>query len=99
MALYVYVYICILTRNNNLITGYEQKCCRGCPRSDDTARRCLDIFKPRLDDIEGDSWEELDTAEIANGAQSLRWLVWVGYLLWSIPNLVFIFIIFFCFPF
>ncbi|CAK9309611.1 unnamed protein product [Citrullus colocynthis] len=50
--------------------------CGGCPRSDDTARRCLDIFKPRLDDIEGDSWEELDTAEIANGAQSLRWLVW-----------------------
>ncbi|XP_023525892.1 uncharacterized protein LOC111789373 [Cucurbita pepo subsp. pepo] len=50
--------------------------CGGCPRSDDTARRCLDIFKPRLDDIEGDSWEDLDTAEIANGAQSLRWLVW-----------------------
>ncbi|KAA0025152.1 protein AMN1-like protein [Cucumis melo var. makuwa] len=50
--------------------------CGGCPRSDATARRSLDIFKPRLDDIEGDSWEELDTAEIANGAQSLRWLVW-----------------------
>lgn len=78
---YVYVYSCVLTSSNNLITGYEQKCCRGCPRSDATARRSLDIFKPRLDDIEGDSWEELDTAEIANGAQSLRWLVWVGCLL------------------
>ena len=28
-------------------------------------------------DMEGDSWEELDTAEIVNGAESLRWLVWV----------------------
>ncbi|KAK7372018.1 hypothetical protein VNO80_05386 [Phaseolus coccineus] len=51
--------------------------CGGCPRSDNTARRCLGIFKPRFDDyVEEDSWEELDTKEIANGAQSLRWLVW-----------------------
>ncbi|KAL5125843.1 hypothetical protein HKD37_02G005986 [Glycine soja] len=51
--------------------------CGGCPRSDNTARRCLGIFKPKFDDyVEEDSWEELDTKEIASGAQSLRWLVW-----------------------
>ncbi|XP_027331922.1 uncharacterized protein LOC113847190 [Abrus precatorius] len=50
--------------------------CGGCPRSDSTARRCLSIFKPRLDYVEEDSWEELDTKEIASGAQLLRWLVW-----------------------
>ncbi|PON51497.1 LRR domain containing protein [Parasponia andersonii] len=50
--------------------------CGGCPRSDYTARRCLGVFKPKLHDMEGDSWEELDTAEIVNGAESLRWLVW-----------------------
>ncbi|EXB72070.1 hypothetical protein L484_000960 [Morus notabilis] len=50
--------------------------CGGCPRSDQTARRCLQLFKPKLNDVEGDSWEELDTAAIANGAESLRWLVW-----------------------
>ncbi|KDP39135.1 hypothetical protein JCGZ_00892 [Jatropha curcas] len=50
--------------------------CGGCPRSDYTARNCLSILKPKLNDIEGDSWEELDTAEIGHGAESLRWLVW-----------------------
>ncbi|RDY05424.1 hypothetical protein CR513_10744 [Mucuna pruriens] len=50
--------------------------CGGCPRSDNTARRCLGIFKPRFDYVEEDSWEELDTKEIASGAPSLRWLVW-----------------------
>lgn len=51
--------------------------CGGCPRTDNTARRCLGIFKPKFDDyVEEDSWEELDTKEIASGAQSLRWLVW-----------------------
>ncbi|KAK7320373.1 hypothetical protein VNO77_29789 [Canavalia gladiata] len=50
--------------------------CGGCPRSDNTARRCLSIFKPRLDYVEEDSWEALETKEIASGAQSLRWLVW-----------------------
>ncbi|XP_062169368.1 uncharacterized protein LOC133875292 isoform X4 [Alnus glutinosa] len=49
---------------------------RGSPRSDYTARRCLGLFKPKLIDADGDSWEELDAAEIANGAGSLRWLVW-----------------------
>ncbi|KAK3025541.1 hypothetical protein RJ639_041019 [Escallonia herrerae] len=48
----------------------------GCPRSEFTARRCLVILKPTLNDVEGESWEELDTAEIGCGAQSLRWLVW-----------------------
>ncbi|CAK9155855.1 unnamed protein product [Ilex paraguariensis] len=47
----------------------------GCPRSDYTARRCLSILKPTLNEVEGDSWEELDTSELAR-AQSLRWLVW-----------------------
>ncbi|CAK8538821.1 unnamed protein product [Lathyrus sativus] len=50
--------------------------CGGCPRSDNTAKRCLNIFKPKLEYVEEDSWEELDTNEIASGAQSLRWLVW-----------------------
>ncbi|KAF5730545.1 hypothetical protein HS088_TW19G00136 [Tripterygium wilfordii] len=50
--------------------------CGGCPRSDFTARRCLGIFKPKLNDVKGDSWEELDMAEIGHSAESLRWLVW-----------------------
>ncbi|GAB4846156.1 hypothetical protein Ancab_025154 [Ancistrocladus abbreviatus] len=50
--------------------------CGGCPRSNYTARRSLGIFKPKLNDVEGESWEELDTTEIAHGAQSLQWLVW-----------------------
>uniref|UniRef100_A0A803LY84 RNI-like superfamily protein n=1 Tax=Chenopodium quinoa TaxID=63459 RepID=A0A803LY84_CHEQI len=49
---------------------------RGCPRSDYTARRSLHLFKPDLNNLEGDSWEELDTAEFTHGGQSLRWLVW-----------------------
>ncbi|CAI0436406.1 unnamed protein product [Linum tenue] len=48
----------------------------GCPRSNYTARRSLGILKPELIDLEGDSWEELDAAEIAHGAESLRWLLW-----------------------
>ncbi|XP_065862390.1 uncharacterized protein [Euphorbia lathyris] len=50
--------------------------CGGCPRSDHTARNCLYILKPKLNDVEGDSWEELDAADIGYGAESLRWLVW-----------------------
>ncbi|XP_050220568.1 uncharacterized protein LOC126670785 [Mercurialis annua] len=50
--------------------------CGGCPRSDYTARNSLYMLKPNLNDMEGDSWEELDTAEICHGAESLRWLVW-----------------------
>ncbi|KVI10315.1 hypothetical protein Ccrd_011281, partial [Cynara cardunculus var. scolymus] len=46
----------------------------GCPRSEHTARSSLSILKPTLNDVEGDSWEELDTTEIVDGAQSLRWL-------------------------
>ncbi|KAK4398530.1 hypothetical protein Sango_1328500 [Sesamum angolense] len=48
----------------------------GCPRSDYTARRCLGLLKPNLNDGEGESWEELDAAELTHGAESLRWLVW-----------------------
>ncbi|KAK1279813.1 Pentatricopeptide repeat-containing protein [Acorus gramineus] len=49
---------------------------RGCPRSNFTARRCLSILKPSLNDVEEESWEELDVKNISNGAQSLQWLVW-----------------------
>ncbi|KAI3810048.1 hypothetical protein L1987_19655 [Smallanthus sonchifolius] len=48
----------------------------GCPRSEHTARSSLSILKPTLNNVEEDSWEELDTTEIVHGAQSLRWLVW-----------------------
>ncbi|KAK4355243.1 hypothetical protein RND71_024214 [Anisodus tanguticus] len=48
----------------------------GCPRSENTARRCFASLKPILEHVEGDSWEELDTSEIAHGATSLRWLLW-----------------------
>ncbi|XP_057960638.1 uncharacterized protein LOC131152792 isoform X2 [Malania oleifera] len=50
--------------------------CGGCLRSDETARRCLGILKPKLNDVEGESWEELDATDIAHGAESLQWLVW-----------------------
>ncbi|KAK1304757.1 hypothetical protein QJS10_CPB11g01342 [Acorus calamus] len=50
--------------------------CGGCPRSNFTARRCLSILKPSLNDVEEESWEELDVKNISNGAQSLQWLVW-----------------------
>ncbi|TVU08566.1 hypothetical protein EJB05_41975 [Eragrostis curvula] len=48
----------------------------GCPRSEFTARRCLNLLKPKLNIHEEDSWEELETVDIAGGAGSLRWLVW-----------------------
>nr|GFA10165.1 RNI-like superfamily protein [Tanacetum cinerariifolium] len=44
----------------------------GCPRSEHTARSSISILKPTLNDIDGDSWEELDATEIVHGAQSLR---------------------------
>ncbi|XP_062229583.1 uncharacterized protein LOC133927234 isoform X2 [Phragmites australis] len=50
--------------------------CGGCPRSEFTARRCLNLLKPKLNSLEEDSWEELDTIDIGGGAESLRWLVW-----------------------
>jgi hypothetical protein len=51
--------------------------CGGCPSSESTARRSLSIFKPNLSNVEGETWEEIDTSEIGHGGQSLRWLVWV----------------------
>ncbi|XP_073159084.1 uncharacterized protein [Henckelia pumila] len=48
----------------------------GCPRSDYAARTCLNFLKPNLVYLEGESWEDLDTTYVAQGAQSLRWLVW-----------------------
>ncbi|ESQ54573.1 hypothetical protein EUTSA_v10025611mg [Eutrema salsugineum] len=50
--------------------------CGGCPSSESTARRSLSMFKPNLSNVEGETWEELDTTEIGHGGQSLRWLVW-----------------------
>ncbi|KAF0902290.1 hypothetical protein E2562_015514 [Oryza meyeriana var. granulata] len=50
--------------------------CGGCPRSEFTARRSVNLLKPKLNTLEEDSWEELDTVEIGGGAESLRWLVW-----------------------
>lgn len=55
----------------------ESHDCSGCPRSEFTARRCLNLLKPKLNTLEEDSWEELDTLDIGGGAESLRWLVWV----------------------
>uniref|UniRef100_A0A0E0Q1N6 RNI-like superfamily protein n=1 Tax=Oryza rufipogon TaxID=4529 RepID=A0A0E0Q1N6_ORYRU len=50
--------------------------CGGCPGSESTARRSVYLLKPKLNTLEEDSWEELDTVEIGGGAESLRWLVW-----------------------
>ncbi|KZV56405.1 hypothetical protein F511_00402 [Dorcoceras hygrometricum] len=48
----------------------------GCSRSDYAARLCLNFLKPNLVYMEGESWEDLATTNIAHAAQSLRWLVW-----------------------
>lgn len=37
----------------------------------------MNLLKPKLNTLEEDSWEELDTVDIGGGAESLRWLVWV----------------------
>ncbi|WOL16206.1 hypothetical protein Cni_G24988 [Canna indica] len=50
--------------------------CGGCPRSEFTARRCVGILKPKLNNVDEESWEELENVDIGSGAQSLRWLVW-----------------------
>ncbi|XP_074296332.1 uncharacterized protein LOC141626378 [Silene latifolia] len=59
-----------------LCPSLETLRCGGCPRSDFTARRSLGLFKPALNSVEEDSWEELDTAKITDGGDSLRWIVW-----------------------
>ena len=48
----------------------------GCPRSEFTARGCINLLKPKLNTLEEESWEELEAVDIGSGAQSLRWLVW-----------------------
>ncbi|XP_044961000.1 uncharacterized protein LOC123412119 [Hordeum vulgare subsp. vulgare] len=50
--------------------------CGGCPRSEFTARGCVNLLKPKLNTLEEDSWEELEAVDFGSGAQSLRWLVW-----------------------
>ncbi|KAK9673888.1 hypothetical protein RND81_12G196400 [Saponaria officinalis] len=59
-----------------LCPSLETLRCGGCPRSDFTAQRSLGLFRPTLNNVEGDSWEELDTTEITHGGESLRWIVW-----------------------
>ncbi|KAG6523711.1 hypothetical protein ZIOFF_013588 [Zingiber officinale] len=49
---------------------------QGSPSSDSTAFRCVGILKPKLNNVEEESWEELENADIGSGAPSLRWLVW-----------------------
>lgn len=65
------------------ICALLQKChsleilrCGGTPLSDFNARRCLDFLKPKLNEVEEDSWEELDSKDITTGAWALRWLIW-----------------------
>ncbi|XP_039114028.1 uncharacterized protein LOC120249543 [Dioscorea cayenensis subsp. rotundata] len=71
---------CITTAGVSALTcqcrSLEILRCGGCPRSDSTARRSISILKPKLNDVEEECWEELDSIDIGNGAQSLRWLVW-----------------------
>ncbi|KAF9610746.1 hypothetical protein IFM89_024602 [Coptis chinensis] len=50
--------------------------CGGCQRSGTAMRRCLGILKPKFVNVTRESWEELDSKEIAKGAVSLRWLLW-----------------------
>lgn len=65
------------------ICALLQKChsleilrCGGTRLSDFNARRCLDFLKPKLNEVEEDSWEELDSKDITTGARALRWLIW-----------------------
>ncbi|XP_068667792.1 uncharacterized protein [Aristolochia californica] len=48
----------------------------GCPNSNFTARSCVYMLMPKLKDVEGDSWEELDSTDITDRSHSLRWLIW-----------------------
>ncbi|ESQ54649.1 hypothetical protein EUTSA_v10026846mg [Eutrema salsugineum] len=41
--------------------------CGGCRSSESKARRSLSMFKPNLSNVEGETWEELDTTEIGHG--------------------------------
>eukprot|EP00252_Welwitschia_mirabilis_P009696 TRINITY_DN22439_c0_g1_i1.p1 TRINITY_DN22439_c0_g1~~TRINITY_DN22439_c0_g1_i1.p1 ORF type:complete len:336 (-),score=54.00 TRINITY_DN22439_c0_g1_i1:22-1029(-) len=65
--------VCALLQNCHQL---EILRCGGTPLSDVAARRCLDFLKPKLHEIEEDNWEELESKEITEGAQSLRWLIW-----------------------
>lgn len=59
-----------------LYCGY----CSGTGLSDAIARRSISYILPRLNHNEEaeESWEILDTKPVGEGAQSLRWLVWVS---------------------
>ena len=47
--------------------------------SDTVARKSISHILPKLNrNEEEDSWEALETKPVAEGAQALRWLVWVS---------------------
>ncbi|KAH9301584.1 hypothetical protein KI387_013167, partial [Taxus chinensis] len=48
----------------------------GTSPSNQAARRCLDFLKPKLNEVEEDSWEDLDSKDITNSPSTLRWLTW-----------------------
>ncbi|XP_024384601.1 uncharacterized protein [Physcomitrium patens] len=51
----------------------------GTPMSDAAARKSISYIVPKLNrNEEEDSWEVLETKAVAEGAQTLRWLVWPG---------------------
>ena len=61
--------------------------CRGTRLSDFNARRCLDFLKPKSNEVEEDSWEELDSKEITTGAWALPWLIWVNHFYFYLSNI------------
>lgn len=48
----------------------------GTPLSNQAARRCLDFLKPKLNEFEEDSWEELDSKDISSSPHTIRWITW-----------------------
>lgn len=53
---------------------------RGTPLSDAAMRKSIRHIVPKFNrNEEEDSWEALDTKPVAEGAQALRWLVWVRF--------------------
>jgi hypothetical protein len=76
---------CIVFHIARYEKGLKPYDCRGCARSEFTARRCVDLLKPKLNTLEEDSWEELEAVDIGGGAESLRWLVWVSMQVLSSP--------------
>ncbi|KAF9610749.1 hypothetical protein IFM89_024605 [Coptis chinensis] len=68
--------LCFAKSGEVLLRDGNVTFCRGCQRSGTAMRRCLGILKPKFVNVTRESWEELDSKEIAKGAVSLRWLLW-----------------------